>query len=148
VTVEEKIGIDIVPQFTGLPANSGKIEKCAFIRVIKSDNEYDLMVIDKQNKSKHTEDYGANWFINNYLGCTIIDNERDETKKLISITEKWTQNALSENADKQELVRKELRKHLKEEDTIDLEKFSEQIFSESPEIRDSFITFASESGIG
>jgi hypothetical protein len=144
----DKIGIDIIPQFTGLPASSSRIQKCAFIRSISSDNEYDLMVIDKKSKNKNNEEYGSNYFIDSYLGCTVIDNERDQTKNFVKAAEKWTQNALSENADKQETVRREIKKKLREEDTIDVQRFSEEVFQGNPEIKESFISFASESGVG
>lgn len=145
--VDDKIGIDIVPQFTGLPSSSSRIQKCAFIKAIRKDNQYDLMVIDKQSKSKNNEEYGSNYFIDNYLGCTIIDNERDQTKNFVKVAEKWTQNALNEKADKQEEVRREIKKRLKEENIIDVQKFSEEVFQENPEIKESFMTFANEAGL-
>ncbi len=145
--VDDRIGINIIPQFTGLPASSSRIQKCAFIKAMNQDNEYDLMVIDKQKKSKNNEDYGSNYFIDSYLGCTVIDNERDQTKNFVKVAEKWTQSALNENADKQETVRREIKKKLKEEDIIDVQKFSEEVFKE-PEIKESFINFAIEAGLG
>lgn len=145
--VDNKIGIDIVPQFTGLPASSSRIHKCAFIKTIGSNNEYDLMVIDKKLKNKAAEDYGSNWFIKNYLGATVIDNERDETRDFIKSTEKWTQNALSENADKQEQIRRKIKETLKQEDIIDIEKFADETFPESDELRESFKIYAMESGV-
>ncbi|WP_162266836.1 nucleoid-associated protein, partial [Clostridium botulinum] len=70
--VENKVGIDIVPEFTGLPASAQKIQKCAFIKPIRENQEFNLMVIDKQKKIKTSEEYGSNYFINKYLGCNII----------------------------------------------------------------------------
>lgn len=145
--VDDKIGIDIVPQFTGLPASSSRIQKCAFIKTINESNEYDLMIIDKKLKNKSAEDYGSNWFEQNYLGCTVIDNERDETRDFIKIAENWTQNALSENADRQEKVRRKIKETLKQEEIIDIEKFANEAFPESPEIKESFMTYAAECGI-
>lgn len=144
-TVENKIGIDIIPQFTGLPSSSSRIQKCAFVRTIRTDNEYDLMIIDK--RSKNSVEYGSNWFIDNYLGCKVVDNERDQTKKFLNVAERWTRIAFSENADKQEHVRKELKKKLKEEDKINIEGFSEEVFENNPELQESFRTFATESGV-
>lgn len=143
--VDDKLGIDIIPQFTGLPNTSSKIQKCAFIRAIKADNQYDLMVIDKQSKSK--EEYGANYFIDNYLGCALIDNERDETKNFIKVTERWTRNVFSENAEKQEQIRREIKKKLKEDDVINIDEISYELFPESPETVESFMTFTKECGI-
>lgn len=146
--VEGKIGIHIVPQFTGLPSSSARIQKCAFIKAPLEGNKYDLLVIDKQSKKNKEEgEYGANYFIDLYLGCTIIENERDQTKQFIKVAEKWTQKALSENADSQEVVRRELKRRLKEEDTIDLSKFSEEIFSHDEGLKENFVTYVKESGV-
>jgi hypothetical protein len=146
--VDGKIGIGIVPQFTGLPSSSSRIQKCAFIKTMASDNKYDLLVIDKQNKSnKENNDYGANYFIDSYLGCTIIENERDKTKQFLKVAEKWTQNALSENAEGQEIVRREVKKRLREEDSIDLNNFAEEVFKEDESLKRNFRDFAIESGV-
>lgn len=146
--VDGKIGIDIIPQFTGLPSSSSRIQKCAFIKAMASDNPYDLLVIDKQSKSnKENKEYGANYFIDNYLGCTIVENERDKTKQFLKVAEKWTQNALSENAEGQEIVRREVKKRLREEDSIDLNNFAEEVFKENQSLKDNFRTFAIESGV-
>lgn len=146
--VDGKIGIDIVPQFTGLPSSSSRIQKCAFIKTLASNNEYDLLVIDKQNKSnKENNEYGANYFIDNYLGCTIIENERDKTKQFLKVAEKWTQNALNENAEGQEIVRREVKKRLKEDEAIDLNNFVEEVFKDNDALKENFRTFAIESGV-
>jgi hypothetical protein len=145
--VDNKIGINIIPQFTGLPGSGQKIQKCAFIKPQRSENDFDLMVIDKQKKSKNNEEYGSNYFIENYLGCTIIDNERDMTKNFLKAAEDWTRNNLAENADKAEKVRTAVKKKLKEEDTIDVKEFTKEIFSEQDEVQQNFIQFAQEQGV-
>ena len=145
--VDSKVGIDIIPQLTGLPTTSSKIQKCAFIKAINSDNEYDLMVIDKQSKNKNPEDYGSNYFINNYLGCRVIDNERDMTKRFVKATEIWTKNNLKENASEQEKIRSKVKQALKEEDSIHIDKFSEEVFKNNTELKESFKTFTKEKGV-
>ncbi|MBU5226208.1 nucleoid-associated protein [Clostridium senegalense] len=144
--VDNKIGIDIVPQFTGLPSSSSRIQKCAFIKTIDTDNEFDLMIIDKQSKNKNAEDYGSNYFIDNFLGCKIIDNERDMTKNFVKVAEKWTKNNFNENASDQEKVRSHIKQSLKEEN-IDLNQFSEEAFKDNDELKESFKTFAKEQGV-
>ncbi|HCQ89094.1 MAG TPA: nucleoid-associated protein [Clostridium sp.] len=145
--IDDKVGIDIIPQFTGLPSSSSRIQKCAFIRAIRDDNEYDLMVIDKQSKNKNNEDYGSNYFIDSYLGCTIIDNERDMTKTFVKAAEKWTQNALVENASEQEKIRTHIKKKLREEDNINVNELIEEIFNDNQERKESFKTFIADQGV-
>lgn len=150
--VDEKLGIDIVPQFTGLPGSSQRIQKCAFIKPIRDENSFDLMVIDKKIKIKESDnnenqEYGTNYFIDNYLGCTIVDNERDVTKSFVKAAEKFTQNTFAENADEAEVVRSTIKRKLREEDNIDVKELSEQIFPENDQHKEKFVEFIAQQGI-
>ncbi|NFA62210.1 nucleoid-associated protein [Clostridium sporogenes] len=145
--VEDKIGIDIVPEFTGLPASAQKIQKCAFIKPIRENQEFNLMVIDKQKKSKDKEEYGSNYFISKYLGCKIVENERDATKNFVKATEKWAKSNLNENADTSEKIIRTVNKLLKEEDTIDVKEVSKDIFGENPDIKLNYEGFISQQGV-
>ncbi|WP_125153390.1 nucleoid-associated protein [Clostridium rectalis] len=145
--VEDKVGINIVPELTGLPISSQKIQKCAFIKPVREDNEFDLMIIDKQKKSKD-EDYGANYFINKYLGCKIIENERDMTKTFVRATEQWTRANLKENADEAEKLRSKIKKTLKEEDNVSIYKVSEDIFGDNKDAKANFVEYVSSEGVG
>ncbi len=144
--VDNKIGINIVPQFTGLPASSQKIQKCAFIKPLREEQEFDLMVIDKSN-NKEKEEYGSNYFIGNYLGCSIVSNERDVTKAFLSAAENWTRSKLKEDASTQEIVRSTIKKKLKEEDNIDVKALSEDLFKDQYEAQQDFVQFVSASGV-
>ncbi|BAQ12276.1 hypothetical protein CBB2_0166 [Clostridium botulinum] len=145
--VEDKIDIDIVPEFTGLPASAQKIQKCAFIKPIREDQEFNLMLIDKQKKSKDSEEYGSNYFISKYLGCKIVENERDATKNFVKATEKWAKSNLNENADTSEKIIRTVNKLLKEEDTINVKEVSNDIFGENPDIKLNYEGFISEQGV-
>lgn len=129
--IENKIDISIILQGAGLPVSSQKIQKCAFIKPASDNSEFNLMVIDKQNKSKENEDggYGTNYFISKFLGCSIIENERDRTKNLLKAVEDWTRNNLTHDASSAETVRSTVKKKLKEEDIIDVNGLSEELFS-------------------
>lgn len=139
--VDDKIGIKIIEQYTGLPSSSQRLQKCAFVKERKE--ESDLLVIDKTNKNK--DDYGANFFVGNYLDCTIVDNTRDYTKKFMKAAETWTQKALSDNADEQEFVRSNLKRKLKEEEVLDVKSMAEEIFKDNHEAKESFTQYVMES---
>ena len=146
--MDDKIGINIIPQFIGLPSGGQRLQKCAFIKPILDENKFDLMVIDKQSKSKEGEDYGSNYFISSFLGCTIIENERDVTRNFIKTAEKWTRNNLKDNAEAAEVVRSSLKKKLREEDKIDINEFSQNVFGESMEVAENFVQYVKEQGVG
>lgn len=144
--VDNKIGIGIVEQAAGLPASGQKVQKCAFIKPIRDDQNINLMVIDKQRKSSEDDEYGANYFINNYLGCTVIQNERDMTKTFVKATETWTRNNIIEDAEKAENIRTKIKGKLKEE-VINIEELSRELFNEEPMMKENFTTFVIGQGL-
>jgi len=145
--VDNKLGIDIISQVTGLPGSSQRIQKYAFLKPIRKENKFDLMVIDKKSKVKENEENNSNYFINDFLGCSIIENERDVTKNFVKAAEKFTQNNFAENADQAEVVRSTIKRKLREEDNIDVIELSEQIFPENNDNKEKFVEFIAEQGI-
>lgn len=144
-TVDKKIDINIMPQTTGLPARSSKIGKSAFIRCTPNDEGVELMILDKQKRlgEKHT---GTDYFIDNYLGCEVMINERDMTKGFLMATEKWNRENLGDNTEQAQRLRRKIKKKLIEEKNIDLEKLSEEIFNEH-ESREKFKDYIKSYGI-
>lgn len=141
--VENKIGIGIVPQSAGLPGSGQKIQKAAFIKPIREEDNYNLMVLDKQKKSKDEDEYGANYFLNNFLGCTIVINDRDMTKNFLKAAETWTRNNYSEDAVKAEEIRTKVKSKLKEDEVVDIKELSEELFKETPTVKEDFHTYVS-----
>lgn len=145
--VEEKIGIGIVEQSSGLPSSSQKVQKCAFIKPLREEQDINLMVIDKQRKSKDEDDYGANYFINHFLGCTIVSNERDMTKTFVKAAETWTRNNIFEDAEKAEEIRTTIKSKLKQEDNISIPELSQELFKEDLNIQENFNQFIMGQGL-
>lgn len=144
--IDDKIGIGIVPQAAGLPGSGQKIQKAAFIKPIREDEKYNLMILDKQKSSKDDE-YGANYFINNFLGATLITNERDMTKTFVKAAESWTRKNITEDAGKAEEVRTAIKTKLKEEDTINIDNFSEELFNKDPKAKEDFTNYIRQQGL-
>lgn len=144
---DNKIGINITPQFTGLPGNSQKLQKCAFIKPVREELDFHLMVIDKQSKSKDNEEYGSNYFISNYLGCNVIDNERDMTKNFVKAAETWTRNHLKDDAHAAEKARNTIKKTLKGEEIVDIKALSENLFTDQEEVQKDFVEFIIKQGV-
>ena len=144
--VDQKIGIGIVPQVAGLPGSGQKIQKAAFIKPIKEDENYNLMILDKQKSSKEDE-YGANYFINTFLGASIITNERDMTKTFVKAAENWTRKNVTEDAGRAEEIRTAIKTKLKEEDTINIDSFSEELFNEHPQVKEDFSNYIKQQGL-
>ncbi len=145
--IDEQIGINIIPHTTGLPGGGQRLQKSAFIKLIKDEQDFNLMVIDKQAKGKNDEEYGSNYFISSYLGCSIIKNERDMTKGLLKAAEAWTRNNITEDAGRAEQLRSTLKQKLKEEESINIDALSEELFGDEPEKKKSFQEYAVAQGL-
>lgn len=136
--IEDKVGIDIIPQLAGLPGSGQKIQKAAFIKPIREEQKFNLMIIDKQKKS---EDDVTNYFVNNFLGASIVSNERDMTKTFLKATETWTRNNLIEDADSAEKLRSTIKNKLREEEIINVERLSEELFENNIEKKEDFKSY-------
>lgn len=150
--VDDKIGIGIVPQAAGLPGSGQKIQKAAFIKPIREDDTYNLMILDKQKKSKDEDEYGANYFINSFLGCAVITNERDMTKTFLKATENWTRKNFANDAVKAEAIRTAVKGKLKDEDMVNIDElshelFSHELFSNEPAAKEEFSKFVKSQGL-
>lgn len=145
--IENKVGINIIPQGTSLPTSSQKIQKAAFIKPIPNDEGVELMILDNKKISKEKEDYSTNYFLENYLECEILANERDMTKGFFRATEQWIRENFSDNADKAEKIRRKVKETLKEEENIDLNEFSKEAFGEEKEKANHYVNYIKDTGI-
>lgn len=139
--VDNKIGIGIVPQSAGLPASSQRIQKAAFIKPIRDEQRFDLYVLDKQKKSKDDEEYGANYFMNSFLGCSVVTSERDMTKNFLKAAETWTRSNIQEDAGRAEEIRTTVKSKLKADETINISEISNELFSDDSQKKNDFATF-------
>lgn len=144
---DNKIEIGIVPQSAGLPASSQKIQKAAFIKPIREEDSYNLMILDKQKKSKEEEEYGSNYFINNFLGCSIVTNERDMTKTFVKAAETWTRKNITADAGRAEEIRTLVKNKLREEEIINIDELSEELFKEESEVKNQFSDYVKRQGL-
>lgn len=138
--VGEKVGIDIIQQSAGLPGENKKVLKAAFIKPIRKNQSYNIMLLDKQKKSKD-EEYGYNYFINNFIGCSLVVNERDMTKAFIEATEKWTRLNFIEDPGAATEIRNVIKNKLVEEETIDIDDLSKEIFKSNGNTAEKFSSF-------
>lgn len=136
--IDDKVGIDIIPQCAGLPGSGQRIQKAAFIKPIREEQKFNLMIIDKQKKS---EEDGTNYFVNNFLGASIVSNERDMTKTFLKATESWTRSNLTEDADSAEKLRSAIKTKLKEEEIINVEELSQELFGNNSVQKEDFKSY-------
>lgn len=136
--IDEIVGIKITPVTTGLPATK-KVQKVAFIRPIRDGQEYDLLVLNK-GTTKDSEEYGANYFVDNFLGCALVNNDRDKTRTFLAAVEIWTRSNFKNEAVQAEKIRSAVKEKLKENDEINIYNLAAEILSYG-ETRTDFIAY-------
>ena len=144
--IEEKIGVGIIRQNAGLPGSGQKVQKAAFIKPIRDNEMYNIMVLDKQKPLKEDE-YGANYFVETFLGASIITNERDMTRTFVKATENWTRKNVTDNAAKAEEIRTAIKNKLDENESINIEEFADEIFKETPQVKEDYTNYIKAQGL-
>lgn len=134
----EELDINIMKNTVNLPK---KLVQAALIKGSKVN--YDLMILDKE---KYKDESTAGYFTDRFLNIEILKSKKDITKDFIESTEHWIRSNLNDNADKAEKIRRDIKQSLKEDENIDIEKLSEDVFSDEGS-RNHFIEFMNETGI-
>ncbi|TCO79389.1 nucleoid-associated protein [Marinisporobacter balticus] len=145
--IDDKLKISIIPQTISLPGLSQRLQKCAFIKEIDEEDEYDMIVLDKQVYGNDEDGDIAQFFIHDFLNCNILVDNRDKTKLFKRATEKWTRKNLKEDIEKAQEVREEALASLKNCAEIDVEKFSQNVFGNDAEMQQHFIQQLDQEGL-
>jgi len=136
--IDNNVGIGLIPIITGLSA-SKKISKCAFIRPVRAGQEYDLLVLDKK---PIIDTDGVNYFLDNFLGCSVKENDRDATRNFMAAVEIWTRSNCKDEAVKAEKIRTSVRESLRNNEDINIYNLAQEIISQyEPETKKSFIEY-------
>lgn len=136
--IDNNVGIGLIPIITGLSA-SKKVQKAAFIRPIRFGQEYDLLVFDKKPV---VDADGANYFLDNLLGCSLLENDRDATRNFRASVEIWTRSNCKDEALKAERIRSSVRNVLNNNDNINIYAVAQEIISRfEPEVKKDFIAY-------
>ncbi|MBX4259779.1 nucleoid-associated protein (plasmid) [Clostridium estertheticum] len=143
--IDNKMSIDVIAQMSSLSDKAQKIQKCAFIKAFREENTFDLMVIDNQSKNKVDEEYGSTYFTGDFLKCDLVSNERDMTRNFMAATERYARTNFREDAEKQEIFRKDVKRQLEENESINIHDFAEKIFDDDE--MENFNEFMEENNV-
>ena len=141
--VEDKMQIDIIPQFITLPSNSQKVMKsCLFIEDLE--NNFNLLYLDKNYKNSHEN---SNYFKEDFLKCFKVYSDYSKTKELISVAEKWTRKNIRDDADSAFFVRESFKDKLNNEENLNINEFAREVFKNDRDKIESFVDFIESNGI-
>lgn len=107
---------------TGLPGPGQKVSKSVIIREPKAENDYNLLVFDRDSE-------GA--FVQAFLKCAFTRDRRENTKIIHRASENFVRKVFKDNVQEAEKFRTRLTDYLRSEDKIDIEKVAEESFSDS-----------------
>lgn len=143
--IEDKFKVSIIPQEISLPGAGQRLQKCAFIKLYEANEEYDLVILDKQQSSDH-ENEVANFFVKDFLNSNILIDSKDKTKMFKSITEKWVRSQLRQDIEQATKVRDTLSGSLKNEEEINIRGFVEEAMDGKEEIQNDYIDHLNSNG--
>lgn len=137
--IEDKIGINIIPSLTGLPSLNQKVSKCAFVNVGENVEDYELLVLERVLSTE------TPFFSKDFLNCEFLITPRDDTKKFVDATEKWTRKNVTA-ADYQERLRSSIKAKLKNEAVVNVDTLSQELFKDQEEVKENFKEFLTSKG--
>lgn len=118
---EGEISINITKSQTGLPSIAQKLQKAAIIRESKSNDNYHMLLIDKESEG---------YFINSFLNCEFVRDSRENTKIIKNVSENFARKVFKDNAHEAEKFRNTVTDKLRNEDNINIEKLVEESFND------------------
>ncbi|SHH00701.1 nucleoid-associated protein [Tepidibacter thalassicus] len=142
--VDEKFKINIVPHEVGLPSSSQKLKRCALIGLSGVNDEYHLKVLDKDAAKNFYREESL--FINEFLNCSLILDDKDKTKIFKNSIEKWIANSFYDDIETATVIRENLIYTLKEKDEVNIDEFLDKTIDEE-DLKYSFKEDLFEQGI-
>ncbi|MFZ5968189.1 MAG: nucleoid-associated protein [Bacillota bacterium] len=144
---EDRFKITIMPQAIGLPGMGQRLQKCAFIKPYESDDEFDLILLDKQGFGKEEDTEIAEFFAHHFLNCEVLVDNRDKTKLFRLAAEKWTRKNLKDDIEKAQEIREEVISCLRNDIELDIEKFSQQVLGNDASLQTNFMQHLDKEGL-
>lgn len=141
---DDRLTTAIIPQSIGLPGMGHKLQQCAFVKEIDEKDEYDLIVLDKQEIQ---DDDFVQYFTNSFLNCQVLIDSRDKTKIFKKVTENMARKNFKEDIEKALEIREEMIETLKNGAVVDVEKFSQGIFGNDVDMQQKFVQNLEREGL-
>ena len=141
--VEDKMKIDIIPQFVSLPNNSQKVMKSVMF-VNDLHNEFTILYLNKSQKNSTEE---SNYFLEDFLRCSKVYSDYFKTKDFLSAAEKWTRKNIKDDASKAYFIRETIRDKFTNEENLNINQVARDIFKDDKDDIEKFVDFVELNGI-
>lgn len=128
---------DLISKPNGLPSIKQKLQKCAFIKEYDTDNEYDLLILDRQPNS--TDEDIAKFFYKSFLDSTLCDNIRINTAAFFNKSQKYIIDTYSDEPVIAMQKLSILYSCLKSNNVFNANNFAELVFGEDEEKKNNYL---------
>lgn len=128
-----------------LPGIRQKLQKCVFIQKSSEENEYDLLLIDRQAKQEDSVDI-AQYFAGNFLNCKLVLNDLDRTKSFMKRVRKYAIDELKDTPEDQKRVLDCLESALKNQTHVNVRDFADSLFDVEDQ-KQEFIDYLINGGV-
>ncbi len=139
---EDDLNVLLNPTESGLPTLGQTVKKAAFFTK-GPENSIEMIVI---NKSQSIEEGNENYFVEDFLEAVFVKDDTQQTRKFKNTVEKWTIKNLMDQIEAANTVREITIDSLVNEAEIVVDDIAENMFSEVPEIKESFLESMSDAG--
>lgn len=142
--IQGKTKISVLLKGAGLPPEKQKLQKCVFVEPYSPENEFDLILLDKQAIRAKKDDLIASFFTNNFLHCELAKTNKDITRGFKRQTEKFIENKFADDIEMIDKLKNLLISTLRAADNIDISSFAETSFGENSELKQEYMALISE----
>ncbi|MEN8907082.1 MAG: nucleoid-associated protein [Clostridiales bacterium] len=144
--VGDKYKISIKKQETSLPGVNQKIQKGAFISYY--DAIENLCILDTKIKDFNKLKSDDNYFINKFLEARIIFDDKFYTQILKTETDNWVKEKIKvDEFDDIEEIREKMHFVLHEEEDVDVDEFSSDVFKNKLDIKEDYVNNLKSKGL-
>jgi nucleoid-associated protein YejK len=144
-TIDNKFKITIKKQDISLPGPNQKLQKSVFIPFDFRD-DYDMILLDNQVNSNSKEPI-ALFFLNDFLNAKTVNDSKSYTKTLKKETDTFINDKVKVGEEMPREAREQINRAIRVNEEINIEKLSNEVFANEPELKEEYINRLKESGI-
>jgi hypothetical protein len=138
ITVNGKTKISVVVKGQGIPPDKQKLQKCIFYKPYNIENEYDIILLDRQATRAKKDKLVADFFAVDFLHCELAKNNKDIIRSFKKATEQFLERNFSNDLDRLDGLKDLLYSTLKATDTMDINAYCNTAFGDDDELKDKF----------
>lgn len=137
--IEGQTKISIVNTGNGIPNKKQKLQKCAFIDILEDNEEYDIILLDKQASKSNKDSSVSKFFAEGFLNCKLAKTDTDNTKEFKKQASKFIYKYINDDPIKSNELQTLFITSLKTGGEININTLAKNAFGYDESIKNKFI---------